>query len=311
MLKPTFDIALLTADGTVVNSNITVTTDLPHGLNAGATITISGVTTSGYNTSGYIVTSITSDESFVVEAQGSLGSATPVLGQQPRINVTAWHGSSIRAGMFDDQNGLFWECDGQSVNAVQRSSTFQLSGLVSVGVGSNLVTGDGNCRFDDQLNTGDVVVIRGMTHSVTSILNNNRMTVVPPFRGTVNQSRVKIALRNEIRVRQNQFNIDPLDGTGASGFTLDASKMQMLGVEYSWYGAGYVQWMIRGQTGQMTPAHRIPNNNRNNEAYMRSGNLPGRYEAVNETAVSSLAVQSMIQLLQLLCVMQLIIQQPA
>jgi hypothetical protein len=191
--------------------------------------------------------------------------------------------------MFDDQNGLFWECDGQSVNAVQRSSTFQLSGLVSVGVGSNLVTGDGNCRFDDQLNTGDVVVIRGMTHSVTSILNNNRMTVVPPFRGTVNQSRVKIALRNEIRVRQNQFNIDPLDGTGASGFTLDASKMQMLGVEYSWYGAGYVQWMIRGQTGQMTPAHRIPNNNRNNEAYMRSGNLPGRYEAVNETAVSSLA----------------------
>jgi hypothetical protein len=289
MLKPTFDIALLTADGTVVNSNITVTTDLPHGLNAGATITISGVTTSGYNTSGYIVTSITSDESFVVEAQGTLGSATPVLGQQPRINVTAWHGASIRAGMFDDQNGLFWECDGQSVNAVQRSSTFQLSGLVSVGVGSNLVTGDGNCRFDDQLNTGDVVVIRGMTHSVTSILNNNRMTVVPPFRGTVNQSRVKIALRNEIRVRQNQFNIDPLDGTGASGFTLDASKMQMLGVEYSWYGAGYVQWMIRGQTGQMTPAHRIPNNNRNNEAYMRSGNLPGRYEAVNETAVSSLA----------------------
>ena len=289
MLKPTFDIAALVADGTVVNSNITVTTDLPHGLNAGATITISGVTTSGYNASGYIVTSITSDESFVVEAQGSLGSATPVLGQQPRINVTAWHGASIRAGMFDDQNGLFWECDGQSVNAVQRSSTFQLSGLVSVGVGSNLVTGDGNCRFDDQLNTGDVVVIRGMTHSVTSILNNNRMTVVPPFRGTVNQSRVKIALRNEIRVRQNQFNIDPLDGTGASGFTLDASKMQMLGVEYSWYGAGYVQWMIRGQTGQMTPAHRIPNNNRNNEAYMRSGNLPGRYEAVNETAVSSLA----------------------
>ena len=287
MLKPTFDIAAMVADGTIVNSNITVTTDLPHGLNAGATVTISGVTTSGYNASGYIVTSITSDESFVVQAQGSLGSATPVLGQQPRINVTNWHGSSIRAGMFDDQNGLFWEFDGQSVNAVQRSSTFQVAGLVSVGVGSNLVTGDGTCRFDDQLNTGDVVVIRGMTHSVTSIINNNRMTIVPPFRGTVNQTRVKIALRNDIRIRQNQFNIDLLDGTGPSGYTLDASKMQMLGIEYSWYGAGYVQWMIRGQTGQMTPAHRLPNNNRNSEAYMRSGNLPARYEAVNETATSS------------------------
>lgn len=288
MLKPTFDVTAIVAAGTVTNSNITITTDLEHGLNAGAVITLSGVTTSGYNASGYVVTSITSDVSFVVQAQGTLGSTTPILGQQPRINVTAWHGSSVRAGIFDDQNGLFWECDGQSVNAVQRSSTFQLAGLCSVGVGSNLVTGDGNCRFEDQLNNGDVIIIKGMTHSVTSILNNNRMTVVPTFRGVSNQTRVRLALRNEIRVRQNQFNIDRLDGTGPSGFTLDGSKMQMLGVEYSWYGAGYVQWMIRGQTGEMVPAHRIPNNNRNNEAYMRSGNLPGRYEAINETAISSL-----------------------
>ena len=70
MLKPTFDVVAVSADGTVVNSNITITTDLPHGLNAGATITLSGITTSGYNNSGYIVTSITSDESFVVQAQG-------------------------------------------------------------------------------------------------------------------------------------------------------------------------------------------------------------------------------------------------
>jgi hypothetical protein len=288
MLKPTFDVTAVSAAGTVTNSNITITTDLEHGLNAGAVITLSGVTTSGYNASGYVVTSITSDISFVVQAQGTLGSTTPELGQQPRVNVTAWHGSSIRAGIFDDQNGLFWECDGQSVNVVQRSSTFQLAGLCSVGAGSNLVTGDGTCRFQDQLNNGDVIVIKGMTHSVTSILNNNRMTVVPTFRGVSNQSRVRLTLRNETRIRQNQFNIDKLDGTGPSGFTLDASKMQMLGVEYSWYGAGYVQWMVRGQTGEMIPAHRLPNNNRNNEAYMRSGNLPGRYEAINETPISSL-----------------------
>ena len=288
MLKPTFDIAALSADGTAVNSNITVTTDLEHGLQAGATITISGVTTSGYDDTGYVVTSVTSDVAFVVQAQNILGSTTPTLGQQPRINVTAWHGSSIRAGIFDDQNGLFWECDGQSINVVQRSSTFQLAGLVSVGAGSNLVTGDGTCRFQDQLNVGDVVVIKGMTHSVTSITNNNRMTVVPPFRGVSNQTRVKMLLRNEIRVRQNQFNIDPLDSTGPSGYTIDGSKMQMLLVEYSWYGAGYVQWGVRGQNGEFVMAHRIPNNNRNNEAYMRSGNLPARYEAINETPISSL-----------------------
>lgn len=288
MLKPTFDVLAVSADGTATNSNITIQTDLEHGLNAGATITLSGITTSGYNNAGYVVTSITADDTFVVQAQETLGSTTPELGQQPRINVTAWHGSSIRAGMFDDQNGLFWESDGLSVNVVQRSSTFQLTGFVSVGAGQNLVTGDGTCRFQDQLNVGDQVVIRGMTHTVTEITDNNTMAVVPPFRGVTNQTRVKMTLRLDERIRQADFNIDPLDGTGASGYNLDASKMQMLGIEYSWYGAGYVQWMIRGQDGEFIPAHKLPNNNRNNEAYMRSGNLPARYEAINETAISSL-----------------------
>jgi hypothetical protein len=288
VLAPTLDVTAVTASGTAINSNITITTDLEHGLNAGATVALSGVTTSGYDDTGYVVTTITSDTAFVVQAQNTLGSATPVLGQQPRINVTGWQGASIRAGLFDDQNGLFWENNGITVNAVQRTSTFQTAGLVNVSVGSNLVTGDGNCRFQDQLNVGDVVVIRGMTHSVASIINNNRMTVVPTFRGVANQTRVKMALRNEIRVRQQDFNIDRLDGTGPSGFTLDASKMQMYALEYSWYGAGTVIWMLRGQDGKFNWAHRRPNNNLSNEAYMRSGNLPARYEAINETPVSAL-----------------------
>jgi hypothetical protein len=289
VLAPTYDITALSAAGTIVTSVITVTTDVENGLNPGATVTITGVTTSGYDQSNYVVTSIVSDTSFTVAAQAVLGSTTPTLGQQPRLNVTGWHGASIRAGIFDDQNGLFWENNGITVNAVQRSSTFQVAGLVSVGAGSNLVTGDGNCRFQDQLNNGDLLVIKGMSHTVTSIIDNNRMTIVPAFRGVSNQNRVRTALRNELRVRQPDFNIDPLDGTGASGFTLDPSKMQMYGIEYSWYGAGYVQWMIRGQDGKFIMAHRRPNNNLNNEAYMRSGNLPARYEAINETPVTGLS----------------------
>jgi len=288
VLAPTLDVTNVTSDGTAINSNITITTEVEHGLNPGATINLSDITTSGYNQSGYIVTSITSDISFVVQAQAVLGSATPVLGQQPRINVTAWHGASIRAGMFDDQNGMYWENDGVNVNVVLRSSTFQTAGFVNVSVGSNLVTGDGTCRFQDQLNVGDVVVIKGMTHSVASIINNNRMTVVPTFRGVANQTRVKMTLRNELRVHQSNFNIDPLNGTGPSGFTFNPTKMQMYGIEYSWYGAGTIIWMLRGQDGQFNWAHRRPNNNLNNEAFMRSGNLPGRYEAVNETPTNAL-----------------------
>lgn len=288
MLKPTFDIAGIVAAGTSVGSNITVTTDIEHGLNPGAVVDLSGITTSGYNDTDYTVTSIGSDLAFVVVAQNSLGSVAPELGQQPRVNVTGWHGASIRAGMMDDQNGLFWEHNGQTLNVVQRSSTLQLAGTVSVGVGSNLVTGDGTCRFQDQLNNGDTVVIQGMTHSVASVLDNNRITVVPTFRGVQNQTRVKMALRAETRVIQDDFNVDRLDGSGYSGYTIDSSKMQMLGVEYSWYGAGYVQWMVRGQDGKFVMAHRLPNNNRNNEAYMRSGNLPARYEAINETPTTGL-----------------------
>jgi hypothetical protein len=46
--------------------------------------------------------------------------------------------------------------------------------------------------------------------------------------------------------------------------------------------------MCRGQDGRFIHAHRIANNNRNNEAYMRSGNLPARYEAINESPISAL-----------------------
>lgn len=290
MLKPTFDIVSISADGTAVFSDITVTVDLPHGLNPGAEVELSGIAATGYNSSGYVITDIVSDRSFVVRAQVELGTVLPPLAPQPRVNVEAWHGSAVQAGMFDDQNGVFWECNGQSINVVQRSSTFQVAGLVSVGTGSNLVVGDTTSRFQEQLNNGDQVIIRGMTHTVTGILGESRMTVVPTYRGLQNENRVKMCLRQEIRVRQEDFNVDKLDGTGPSGYTLDSGYMQMLGIEYSWYGAGYVQWMIRGQRGEMIPAHRKTNNNNNYEAYMRSGNLPARYEAINNTPVQGLAV---------------------
>jgi hypothetical protein len=289
MLKPTFDIVSISASGTAIGSDISVETDLEHGLNPGAIVELSGINATGYDYDQYVVTEITSDVSFTVEAQFLLETATPELAPQPRVNVQGWHGASVRAGMFDDQNGMFWECDGQFINVVQRSSTFQVAGLVSVGTGSNLVVGDATCRFQEQLNNGDQVVIRGMTHTVTNIFSEQRMTVVPTYRGVQNDNRVKMCLRQEIRVRQPDFNIDKLDGTGPSGYTLESGRMQMLGVEYSWYGAGYVQWMIRTQGGEMLPAHRKPNNNINYEAYMRSGNLPARYEASNDTPVQGLA----------------------
>ena len=82
-----------------------------------------------------------------------------------------------------------------------------------------------------------------------------------------------------------------MNGTGASGYKVDLSRMQMIGIQYTWYGAGFVDFMMRGADGNWLYAHRIRNNNVNDEAYMRSGNLPVRYELTveNRSAVTSLS----------------------
>jgi len=53
-------------------------------------------------------------------------------------------------------------------------------------------------------------------------------------------------------------------------------------IDYSWYGAGTIRYGFRGQGGKITWCHEISNNNNNLAAYQRSGNLPARYEAINE-----------------------------
>jgi hypothetical protein len=76
----------------------------------------------------------------------------------------------------------------------------------------------------------------------------------------------------------NQWNIDKMDGTGASSYNLDLTKMQMFYIDYTWYGAGGVRFGFKNNRGEIIYCHRIPNNNVNTEAYMRSGNLVARYE---------------------------------
>lgn len=289
LLSTNFDVTNVSATGTVITGNtISITTEVEHYLQIGANVRLSGVDTSGYN-GFYRVGGITNDTTFTVFLNTDLGSATPVLGSQPKINLVNWHGSSVRAGIFDEQNGAFWENNGTNVNVVLRSATFQLTGTLNLEVGSNYVTGDGTCRFAEQLKQYDRIVVRGMSHTVTSIISNNEMTVSPPWRGVRNQTRVKATRVIDKRIPQSQFNLDRVDGTGPSGYILDPTKMQMLLIQYTWYGAGFVDFGLRGPLGNYIMCHRIQNNNVNDEAYMRSGNLPVRYSANNEGPVAKLA----------------------
>lgn len=290
---PNNDIVSVVAAGTAPGSNITVVTDIAHGApQRGATVILRGITTPEYNNT-YTITDVTESTTINVQAQVTLSTTTAVLGDQPRFVMNAWHGSSVRAGCFEDQNGLFWEYDGQTLWVVKRSSTFQLAGVVTVNVNSQTLSGDSNTRFQDQLKVGNRITVRGMTHTITSISAQNSLTFNPPYRGSANiTTGVKACKVIEVRVPQSQFNRDTIDGNGPSGYRVDLTRMQMLGIQYTWYGAGFVDFMIRGVNGAWTMVHRIANNNANDEAYMRTGNMPVRYEITNESnsAVSSLAI---------------------
>jgi hypothetical protein len=54
--------------------------------------------------------------------------------------------------------------------------------------------------------------------------------------------------------------------------------MQMWFIDYSWYGAGSVRFGLRDTQGRVVYCHKFVNNNQNYQSYMRSGNLPARYE---------------------------------
>ena len=376
----------------VVGSDIQIICEVPHGSpQAGSTIQLKGISTPGYNGT-YTVSSIIESRTLRVRPT-TLPTVSPaVLGDQPRFIMSGWHGASVRAGCFEDQNGLFWEWDGQTLWAVKRSSTFQLGGYVTAIVGSQVINGDfsdtinfptatlalasatipggttlpigtsnvtlsavtvtgtallnmqnqgatvsvvfgsnvyisnvisatsvrlsfppttrtitqaqiqaigspvfqyPNTRFIDQLRVNDKVVIRGMTHTVVQIPTQGTIVVNPPYRGTSDipsTAPVKMCKIKEVRTPQSQFNRDTIDGNGPSGFKFDPTKMQMIGLQYTWYGAGFVDFMIRGGDGNWVYTHRYKQNNINDEAYMRTGNMPVRYELINETLAASSAL---------------------
>jgi len=285
-LNPVFNLDQISANGTAIGSTITVTAEVDHGFQVGAQVIISGVVTSGYNGT-YGINTIVNENTFTVIAGEVLGSASAVITNIPRITLKNWAGASVRVGAFDDQNGLFWEYDGQELAVVKRSSTFQLSGFITATPGSQLITGT-SCRFTQQLQVGNNIVIRGMTYKVGSITDDNTMTINPEYRGVNVSSYIKIAEVIDVRIPQSQFNIDKLDGTGVSGYKINLNKMQMMGISFSWYGAGFVDFMCRGPDGNMIVAHRMKQNNINDEAYMRTGNTTVRYQTINESILGRL-----------------------
>jgi hypothetical protein len=198
------------------------------------------------------------------------------------MSVKNWQGAVVRTGPFDDQNGIMIQYDGQTMALVRRSSTFQLIGTASIQPDQNVVFGSGS-KFQDQLHVGDRITIRGMTHTVTSINSQVEMTVSPDFRGATAAIGAKLCLVQDLVIPQSDWNMDKCDGTGPSGYDLNLTKIQMAYIDYSWYGAGKIRFGFKDTYGKVIYVHQFIHNNRLEEAYMRSGNIPCRYEIYNGT----------------------------
>ena len=82
------------------------------------------------------------------------------------------------------------------------------------------------------------------------------------------------------RIAQSDWNIDPLDGTGISGITLDLSKAQIQFIDIEWLGLGTVRtgFVINGE---YIHCHSFHHANINNTTYITTASLPLRYELTN------------------------------
>lgn len=271
----------MTRDGAVALA----TTKRPHRLSPGVNITIDGVASRAPTFSGdslsefwngsYVVASVPTINSFTF-VLSSIPQET-IAGGYPQFYVDSWLNSVMRVGLFDDQNGIFYEYNGQELNAVRRNSVKQLAGTASVTFNRQLVVGDSSARFTTSVAVGDRVVIKGQSYKVVQVVNDATMYVQPPYRGTT-ASNITLTRTIDFRVPQSSWSIDKCDGTGPTAYTLDIHKIQMIYIDYAWYGAGKVRFGFKDRFGRVVYVHEFVHNNRMTEAYMRSGNLPARYE---------------------------------
>jgi hypothetical protein len=369
--KPTIDLEQIVR---VSATTFQGTSRRPHGLINGLFIEISeartnlGALSTVYN--GKFQVTVLDPLNFTCIATSTIptGANAKAYGF-PQFNVDSWTNGAIRSGMFDFQNGMFFEFDGQKMYAVRRSSTQQMAGTAAALQGSEFVFGTGT-TFTTQLALNDYIVMRGQSYKVTSILSDTRITVKPEYKGasgiekeftpgngvtgvvrtetdtfviqnhgfvdslpvvydsidgtpigglingrtyyvhlvdnnvfalkatpdavsdvsissagtgaphsfTPAKSGIIMTKTVDTRVPQENWSIDPCDGTGPTGFNLDLNKIQMVYIDYSWYGAGKIRFGFKDQTGEVKYVHEFIHNNILLESYFRSGNLPARYE---------------------------------
>ena len=101
------------------------------------------------------------------------------------------------------------------------------------------------------------------------------------------------SLGTSFSIRQDAWNGDKFDGTGASGRNINVSKTQILWIDIEWLGVGDVRvgFVV---DGAMVLAHTFHNDNEQTTTYMTTAILPVRYEIENTGTTASASTMKQI-----------------
>jgi hypothetical protein len=245
-------------------------------------------------------------------------------------------GQRQRVGFFDDSNGIFLE----QADPVYTASTSTLTGN-SV-AGSNIITGlsstasmyigmpvtGANIDPSSLIKDPNGALLTPYTTTVTGIINSTAVAISSAIRTTSTGTSYTFTTQANpfgmYCVVRSDVNQASINNTGTAGgiptdyrtplpcwngdqaviANLDWSRIQMVWMEYTWYGAGMTRWgvVINGEWvvlhyigyGNKGPLNLTLPTGTNSVVYpsqqapwSRTGNLPVRYEQRNISATSS------------------------
>lgn len=90
----------------------------------------------------------------------------------------------------------------------------------------------------------------------------------------------------ERRIPQSEWNIDKLDGSGISEFSLDVAKANIYVFDYQWLGVGRIRLGLSTSNGTIAYCHEFKNANLFDSVYSANPNLPVRWEIKNDGVTS-------------------------
>lgn len=230
---------------------------------------------------------------------GSTGGLSIQTADSPSIDAFARWRVSNPETLFDskqlhDDQPLFW--DDQEVSGGSTTSSHSTD-TASTTIGVALNTAGKRVRqtfqrFNYQPGKSQLAFITGTLGATgggtgitraAGLFDDNDGIFMQDDEGTI-----KAVIRSsasgspvDTKVAQSAWNLDPLDGSGPSGVTLDADQSQIIVIDYEWLGVGRVRigFVFNGIPVYV---HQFVQANNAAGVYMSTPNLPVRYEIEND-----------------------------